>query len=111
MEKIWYIQVDGTREGPFSFQELKKDLRITPDTLIWKSGFKKWVPIRSVPELKELFKDEPTPDHDIGTKARRKILAKGKDELALDMQRGLPPLFWLLIIAIALLYFLYKLNK
>jgi hypothetical protein len=58
VEKIWFIIISGNKEGPFSFIELKRDERITPDTLAWKQGFPDWLPIREIQELEDLFKDE-----------------------------------------------------
>lgn len=57
----------GKKEGPFSFLDLKRDERITPDTLAWRQGFPDWLPIRDIKELEDLFKEEPpveTPDNE-----------------------------------------------
>lgn len=107
MNKIWYIDIDGKSEGPFSVDDLSRDLRITPDTLVWKAGFKSWKPMREVPELKEVFADKP------GSKkpkpAEPELPAKTtlppQDELVLDLKREPPYFFWFLIIIAAIIYF------
>lgn len=57
-EKEWFIIIDNRQEGPYSIQDLKRDLRFTPDTLVWKQGFIKWLPARAVQEIAEVFEDE-----------------------------------------------------
>ncbi len=57
MLKEWYILIAEKQEGPYSIADLRKDSRITPDTMVWKQGFEKWLPMRDVPELKNLFED------------------------------------------------------
>lgn len=105
MKKIWYIKVNSKPEGPFSILELKRDWRITPDTLVWREGFEKWVPIRNVVELREVFKDE----RDDEDEEEKKVLfpkTPNKDEIALDMRSEPPYLFWALIFLLILIYFL-----
>jgi hypothetical protein len=113
MDKIWFIQIDGTHEGPYSVQDLKRDHRIVPDTLVWREGFSDWVPIRKVRELKEVFADEeprsPSKDEEEKKEKARKAFGTGRDELALDLHRDFPPMYWLLFILIILSYLLYRL--
>ncbi len=109
MQKIWYIKIDGQREGPLSVSDLKRDRRLTPDTLVWKEGFKDWQPMREVPELKEVFEDENPPP-----KLSPQDLLQGKpalpdDELILDFGQEPPYLFWLLAALLAVMYMLQKL--
>ncbi|QLH34784.1 MAG: DUF4339 domain-containing protein [Parachlamydiaceae bacterium] len=54
--KIWFIYLEGQKEGPFTLLELKRHPRMTPDTLVWKEGFKTWIPARKVPELQSLLR-------------------------------------------------------
>lgn len=111
MEKIWFIDIDGKAEGPLSILELKRNISITPDTLVWKAGFPKWVKIRNVPELKDVFKDENSEDEKCDQENLQKKFKKtpSKEELAIDMQRGPSPfLFWLLIATILITYYLYN---
>lgn len=104
MDKIWYIKVHGSREGPYSVADLKRDNRITPDTLVWRKGFDRWQEIRYVPELQCVFEDEA--DDNDGEK-RLVFGQPDDDEIVLDMRGGKDPNRWLwfLLIAILLFYF------
>lgn len=98
MEKIWFILINGNREGPYSVDELKKDPRLTPDTLVWREGFEYWVPISQVPELKGIFEE------DLGE-------ALPEDEqIALQMKEEPPALLPILII-ISILLICYLVIK
>lgn len=107
MEKIWYIILNGATLGPFSFLELRAKPDLTPDTLCWKEGFKDWVPIRQVPELKDLFKD-PVSLHPDETEEIKNGIGNG--EIAMDVQDPNFNLWfwWLLIAALILIYLLSK---
>lgn len=110
MNKIWFILIGEKREGPYSFEDLKHDSRVTPDTLIWKEGFSEWKKIRDVPELKNLFKDnpeqtEPEENEQEGFKKR-----PVQDELVLDFGQEPPFLLWVLIALIALMYVFIRLS-
>ena len=106
MQKIWFIEINGIREGPYSIRDLKRHKLVTPDTLVWKEGFTKWTKIRFVPELKDVFTDEHPPEKQ---KISPPITPTGKDELVLDLQRGFPPyLFWLIMALLLLSYFFYR---
>lgn len=111
MDKIWFILIEGKKYGPFSIEELKADVRITPDTLVWRDGFPNWVPIRAVKELKEVFEDEEE-SYALGEKPEKaKKAPVPGDELVLPYE-GLPPslLYWLLIICLIFLYLLIHFN-
>lgn len=97
MKKIWFLDIRGQLEGPYSLRDLKRDIRVTPDTLVWKEGFAHSVPIRNVPELKAVFTDDPS---DIEPEeSKKKIDAKQQDDLLLmEMSHEPPFLIWLLII-------------
>lgn len=107
MKKIWFVQIGGKSEGPFSFDDLKQDRRLTPDTLVWKNGFTQWKPIREVAELKKLFQDETEPPASLNPTPTKPTFPE--DELALDYQRDPSYLFWLLLAIITLLYVLQRL--
>lgn len=110
MEKIWYIDIQGKREGPFSFFDLRRDDRINPDTLVWKKGFSNWKPIRDVPELKEVFADEkPHEDEEKPEDEGRIKPILPQDEIVLDLQKGPPYFFWFFFFLIAVAYFLSQL--
>ncbi len=107
----WFIQIEGKQEGPFSFEELKRDRRITPDTLVWKAGFSNWLPIRKVAELRDLFKDEEnenSSDEENEDKART-LSKKSLDNDVLTLQYDPSHwIVWLIIILIILLYVLFR---
>lgn len=107
-KKIWYIKIQDAEEGPFDILELRHDPRLTPDTLVRKKGSSKWVPMRSVPELKEVFEDAlPLESYEERIKKGIRI---EKEELLLNPPYDFPPfLFWLLIMAIVLGYVCYQL--
>lgn len=50
----WFVLLNGKRHGPFTYAELTKAAReglITAQTNIWRSGWQKWHPARSVKGL------------------------------------------------------------
>jgi hypothetical protein len=106
MPRLWYIQINGKREGPYSVQELKKDTRITPDTLVWMEGFPEWVPVRMVPELAEIFEDDESIELTEKFKKKEEEVIVKDDVLAI---RSDPPnlYIWLFIIFIIALYLFY----
>lgn len=108
-DKIWFIIIDGQKEGPFSIQDLKHHPRMTPDTLVWKEGFKQWIPARKVAELKSIFEDE---EPLIELHDRFKISGASADDSALVIEgSNFPFLFYLIIIVLlVLVYFIYKMN-
>jgi len=113
MVEIWFVLIDGKCEGPYSIPQLKRNTRITPDTYVWKEGFTEWKPMRSVPELKEVFTDDPKtlpPKEDEKKAANlKKLTLSGQEELTLDFRRDLPPIiFWIIIGLIVLSYFIHK---
>lgn len=116
--KIWFLQIHGRQEGPYSVEELCCDPRVTQDTLVWKSGFPTWVAIKYVPELKEIFKGRirpfPSPpplkqEEEAIEKSFSHRCVEGKDVLALDWYRETPP--WLLLILVILTLSIYVWYK
>lgn len=109
MEKIWFIIINEKEEGPFSILELKCDERITPDTLAWTEGLPEWLPMRKIPELKELFKDEPT-EEEKDTIPYTPPPINEDEVLAL---RKDPPFFnfWMAMALFIIFYLLYLLIK
>jgi hypothetical protein len=110
MDKVWYIKINGLKEGPYSLKQLNKDPRFTPDTLVWREGFENWIPARYLEELRELFKDsESKPLHELNLK--KKPLPPS-EEIALDLhQNNFPFLFyWILLMMIILAFILYKIS-
>jgi hypothetical protein len=104
MEKIWYISINNIQEGPYSVEDLKWDRRVTPDTLVWREGFPHWIPIRDVPELRSIFKDEVEEEAELEKKFDR----LGVNEIALAYQQDPNTIFWLIVVILALIYSLYQ---
>lgn len=108
-DKEWYIKVDGSREGPFTVLELRYHKRFTPDTLVWKRGFIRFVKARKVPELKIVFKDPEPQDLPKALNAKDFIKTRN-DELILDWHGQNPHLFiWFLVVLLLLSSLLYQL--
>jgi hypothetical protein len=108
MQKIWFIQINGKKEGPYRALDLKRDPRITPDTLVWKQGWTDWKPLRDIPELQEIFEDEET-DEEAKPKKIKDPLVSENDVLTLKYD---PPnlYLWLLLVFIvifAILFYIY----
>lgn len=52
----WFVAVDGKSRGPFTREQIAEGLAAglyTPQTLLWKKGFKTWQPLAEVPEFVE----------------------------------------------------------
>ena len=50
----YFAVIDGAQQGPCSLPEMIERIRsgaITPDTYVWKSGLKEWIPARRMEEL------------------------------------------------------------
>jgi hypothetical protein len=111
MIKQWYLIIDQKQEGPFSLIEMKRDWRITPDTLVWKEGFKKWIPARQVKELEELFKDEPE-SQPLSQKPqlhpKKEGLDQGPERTLAFQQDPYQLFFWLIILLFLFCYAYYK---
>lgn len=108
--RIWYIKVDDQKKGPYSIQELKFHPRMTPDTLVWKEGFKNWIPARKVAELKSLFEDS---EEIAELQDPFKIRKASADNSTLALEgSNLPFLFYVLVILlIILVYLFYKFHR
>ena len=108
MEKIWYLEINGQRDGPWSVGELKRDTRITPDTLAWREGFENWKPLRNIPELQQIFEDEePLPEQENSFEPQPTSILQ-KDELVLEAHDE-PPYPFLLFLLAVIIYFLTQL--
>jgi len=111
MAKEWFIKIENKIEGPFDCQDLKRDPRVTPDTLVKRKGSTYWVPLRFVRELQDVFKDDPEGEA-LHEKPPLKPLptAIGQDQATLVLQQD-PSQFilWLLLLIIALFYTFYHL--
>ena len=101
-EYLWYILLNEKQYGPYTFKELKAITSITPDTLCWREGMKKWLPIRDVPELKDLFKDDHKPS---ATDKVSDIPPAG--DLTLTLPQTEPPYYLLLIILLIMIIYAF----
>jgi hypothetical protein len=107
VEKIWFIIIAGNKEGPFSFLDLKKDDRISPDTLAWRQGFPDWLPIRDIKELEDLFKEEPpvaAPEEEEQTSP-----ATLQDDEVMALKKDPYFSLWVLLAVILVVYVFYLL--
>lgn len=96
MEKIWYIKVRGKQQGPYSIEQLKCMREVSPDTLVWYPKLKGWVPMRSIPELKDVFKDPE--EHQEEEEQPFKEDKKLTNELVLELQTAPPSQpFWFFV--------------
>lgn len=93
-EYLWYVLLNEKQYGPFTFLELKGIASITPDTFCWREGMLEWLPIRDVPELKDLFKDEHVPP-EVPDELPSLTPA---DDLTLTLPQIQPPYYLLLIL-------------
>lgn len=108
LNKIWFIKVDGSKEGPYSLHDLKKHPRMTPDTLVWKEGFNSWLPARKVPDLKSLFEDEretPVVIHE-----RFKLKSSQGEDATISLEGSNYPFlfFWIFVLIVAIVYLYYE---
>lgn len=80
---------------------------LTPDTWVWRPGMAAWLPIRKIPELRELFEEElPVEDEAIQQGARP------EEDAALVMPYAQPPwLFWFIIALVLVLYALFLFSR
>lgn len=112
MEKIWYLKINGKPQGPYSIEELKSLREVTPDTLVWYPPLKEWVPMRSVPELQEVFIDPETPEEKENDEEEfpGKENVKAADELVLELPTAGPPVpFWIFAILMLMILLLWHL--
>lgn len=110
MKKIWFVEIAGKREGPYSVLELQRHPNITPNVLAWREGFSQWIPIRLIPELQCLFKEEEEPDEEEPAPSVTP-LSIIDEEMAMTL--GYDPsffYFWLLIITLLVMYYFYRMQ-
>jgi hypothetical protein len=99
MEAIWFVDINNKAEGPFTIREMKREERITPDTLVWKEGFPAWVHAKDVRELDSLFKDRSSDDEDQDSDEDRDLTSEKNltdEELVLSFQ--FDPFFFLFLV-------------
>lgn len=107
-EYLWYVLLNEKQYGPYTFLELKGLRSITPDTLCWREGMTEWLPIRNVPELKDLFKDEHVPPQDLDENP----VVTPADDLTLTIPQVEPPYYlWLIFLIIVIAYALFQIYS
>lgn len=110
-KKEWFILINFVEEGPYSINELKKDLRLSPSTLVRRKDMKEWQAIGSIAELKDVFKDderdilEEAPDHS------KEYEDMPDSQLTLTVQSD-PGNFiiWLIIILVIIIWVYFQLK-
>ncbi len=109
MQKIWFIDIEGKLTGPYSVSQLRGLPGITPETLVWREGYEKSVPIRIVRELQEIFEDSETPAPEEIAPIIAPLPKMPTDGVAIDY-RSTPPYWILFIMAFVLIIFIFKLH-
>ena len=108
LNQIWHILIDDHQEGPYSYLELSKDDRLTPETLAWRQGMENWLPIGQIDELKRLF------DHQEESSKKKEDIEKfvkaPDEQIVLDLPNGggPGPVIWIILIFLAIFYALYE---
>lgn len=103
---VWFIMVDGKKQGPFSINDLKKNPHVSPLTLVWKKGFKKWVPMGSVDGLRKIFESR------VNEKNQDRPKLKAGPEIVLEEGKSgfFPSMWWLILAILIAIYTLIKLK-
>jgi hypothetical protein len=55
----WYVGINGTPIGPIRLSEMRSRTaagEVTEESLVWRDTFDAWIPLRTVPELAEMFR-------------------------------------------------------
>jgi hypothetical protein len=105
-DQIWFILFGEQKEGPYSLTQLKNHPSFTPDTYVWKEGFPDWKLARDVPEIQEVFKDEPSSEPE-PQQVKWKKLEEEDEALILDNAHNPFP-FWLILLALFFLFLFYQ---
>lgn len=109
--KEWFIIIENQQAGPYSLLDLKRNLYFTPDTLVWKKGFQEWTKARFVPELQEVFKDEPKPqalhEPDKGKEVESEMGQQAQATLTLQ-QDPYQYILWILLLLLTIFYTFYQ---
>lgn len=62
LNKLFFVAVDGEREGPFRASDMKEMFntgKLTSDTLVWTKELKDWTKAGDVAEINHLFEGPP----------------------------------------------------
>lgn len=102
----WFILIEHQQIGPFKTSDLKQHPLFTPDTLVWKKGFKEWIKARFIPELQDLFKDDPQSSpllEENGKGLKTEVGQESQATLTLQ-QDPYQFLLWILLLLIVIYY-------
>lgn len=115
-KKKWYTKIASKEQGPFSFEELKKQDWLTPDTLVREENSKQWVPLSQAPGLESFFEDDlkiEDEEEENSFKSSEQYALHEDSEIALNLLTPNPYFFllWLLFVALVLTYIFYQLNQ
>ena len=55
---IYYVQVGNDQKGPLTVEELKQ-IRVTPDTLVWRNDSPKWLSAKYFAEIRDSLVELP----------------------------------------------------
>jgi hypothetical protein len=64
IEEHYFVEVNGSQRGPFSFAELENNVRageLVRESLIWSKQLVDWTPAGQVAALDDVFADVPPP--------------------------------------------------
>lgn len=111
MKRIWFIEIEKRPLGPFSAKQLKNNPRVTPDTLAWKAGMEKWLPIRQIPELAfDLFSDEEQPTTE-QKKDGEPVKNEGEELTLLNDSNPNPFIWWIFLLLLLFAYLISTITK
>ena len=103
--KIWFIKIGDEELGPFSIRELKVNTKITPETLVRRENWTRWVAIKDVAQLKEVFCDD---DNEEGDDEKNDLdKKKVSDVLAITLEPRYV-FWWVLLILLLVLYLIIR---
>jgi hypothetical protein len=111
--KKWYIKIGNKVSGPFSYDELLNDPKVTRNTLVRKKFTIFWVKASSVEELKSLFElvgqykedqdDEDDQEDDREDEKAAKVDPLANCDIMVDSIKNVPPYIDLLILVCIIL--------
>lgn len=103
LEKVWLVVIKGKIYGPYSFNDLKSNMAITPETWAKKVEWKEWKKIKDISELDKLFEEQEEEENkDVKISSQHEGVMS---EISLEPGHFL---LWIFIVIIIFLYFMYK---
>jgi len=112
MHREWLAYIEGFEQGPYTARELSTHPQVTPDTFVRKKQGDKWVRIRHVFELREIFKDKPIPQALNQDKKVTQTLPVPDDAtLTLSQPDPFLPYVWSIALIFFLIYLFYLIYE